>query len=237
MVLASRRPRTVLGCLVARRDPVRLSWSWCQVAAGGLVGWRASLVRAWLPVWSWVAPGLAVPPPPGRAGSLSRVSWPGGRARVARSPALPRGARSPSGSAPAAGRASARPPTGRCKPGRRRSRAAPRWRPSGSAGRGTSRSGCRRPAAGTPRPRRPREGRFPCALASLGPGLGEVQVLDHDRPRAVLFRGGDQAADRGPQPPVPGRRRAARPGPAGPWPGCRGRSRPPRPRRRRGARR
>ncbi len=42
------------------------------------------------------------------------------------------------------------------------------------------------------------------ALAALGAGLGEVEVLDHDRPRAVLPGGGDQAADRGPQPPVPG---------------------------------
>ena len=162
MVLRCRRPRTVLGCLVACRGPVRLP----------------GLGAGWLPGASWggrfpgcgpgrrcgpgSAPGLAVPPPPGRAGSLSRVSWPGGRARVARSPALPRGARSPSGDAPAAGRASAAPPTGRCKRGRRRSLPGPRshviW---------VSRSrnfpvGIPETARRNARPRRPREGRFPC---------------------------------------------------------------------------
>ena len=89
--------------------------SWCRVAAGGLVGWRVSWVRAWLPGWSWVAPGLAVPRPLGRDGSRSRGARPGGRARVARAPALPRGARSPSGGARAKGRASAAPPTASCK--------------------------------------------------------------------------------------------------------------------------
>ena len=107
----ARRSRTVLvelaGASPAAPDgpglPGCLPWSgeacrsWCRVAAGGLVGWRVSWVRAWPPGFSGVAPGLAVPRPPGRCGSLSRVSWPGGRARVARSPALPRGARSPSG--------------------------------------------------------------------------------------------------------------------------------------------
>src|SRR5271165_3801825 len=90
-------------------------WSWCRVAAGGLVGWRVSWVRPGPPGVSGVAPGLAVPPPLGRCGSLSRGAWPGGPDRVARSPALPRGGRSPWGGAPAAGRASARPPTGRCR--------------------------------------------------------------------------------------------------------------------------
>jgi hypothetical protein len=41
-------------------------------------------------------------------------------------------------------------------------------------------------------------------LAALGAGLGEVEVLDHDRPRPVLAGGGDEGADRGPQPPVAG---------------------------------
>jgi hypothetical protein len=41
-------------------------------------------------------------------------------------------------------------------------------------------------------------------LAALGAGLGEVEVLDHDRPRAVLAGGGDQAADGGAEPPVAG---------------------------------
>ncbi len=40
---------------------------------------------------SGAAPGLTVPPPRGRLGSLSRGAWPGVRARVARSPALPHG--------------------------------------------------------------------------------------------------------------------------------------------------
>jgi hypothetical protein len=50
--------------------------SWCRVAAGGLVGRRASLVRPGPPVGSWSAPGLAVPRPLGRRGSLSRGTWP-----------------------------------------------------------------------------------------------------------------------------------------------------------------
>src|SRR5580693_3989254 len=41
------------------------AWSWCRVAAGGLVGWRVSWVRVLPPGFSWSAPGLAVPPPPG----------------------------------------------------------------------------------------------------------------------------------------------------------------------------
>ena len=47
-------------------------------------------------------------------------------------------------------------------------------------------------------------------FAALVPGLGEVEVLDHDGPRPVLAGGGDQGADRGPQPPVP--RRGGPPG-------------------------
>jgi hypothetical protein len=42
------------------------------------------------------------------------------------------------------------------------------------------------------------------SLPALGTGLGEVEVLDHDRLRAVRPGGGDEAADRGPQPPVAG---------------------------------
>ena len=105
------------GCLPWSGEAGR---SWCRVAAGGLVGWRVSWVRSWPPGWSGVAPGLTVPPPPGRSGSLSRGAWPGAPDRVARSPALPRGDRSPSGGAPARAAASARPPSGRCKRGRRR---------------------------------------------------------------------------------------------------------------------
>ena len=52
-------------------------------------------------------------------------------------------------------------------------------------------------------------------FAALVPGLGEVEVLDHDGPRPVLAGGGDQAADGGAEPPS---RVAAgvRPGPAAP---------------------
>ena len=46
----------------------------------------------------------------------------------------------------------------------------------------------------------------PGVLAALGALGGEVQVLDHDRLRAVLLRRCGQYRDRGPQPPVPGRR-------------------------------
>jgi hypothetical protein len=42
-----------------------------------------------------------------------------------------------------------------------------------------------------------------CLLASFRAGLGEVEVLDHDRSRPVVFRGGDKAADGCPQPPIP----------------------------------
>ena len=66
-------------------------------------------------------------------------------------------------------------------------------------GGGDARDGAAEPAS-PPAARGP----VPVPLASLGPGRGEVQVLDHDRLGAVLSRGGDEAADRGPQPPVTG---------------------------------
>jgi hypothetical protein len=133
MVLAGRRPRTVVGCLVACQGPVRLpglgagwlppptvtswalwppsAWTWpplgaglgevqvldhdgpraagpgggddagdrgpqppvasryATAAEGGLVGWQASFVRSGSAGVSGAAPGLAVPPPPGRTGS------------------------------------------------------------------------------------------------------------------------------------------------------------------------
>jgi hypothetical protein len=50
----------------------------------------------------------------------------------------------------------------------------------------------------------PAGGPAPAVFAALVPGLGEVEVLDHDGPRPVLAGGGDQAADRGPQPAVAG---------------------------------
>jgi hypothetical protein len=39
-------------------------------------------------------------------------------------------------------------------------------------------------------------------LAALGPGLGEVKILDRDRPTAVDVGKGDELADRGSQPPI-----------------------------------
>jgi hypothetical protein len=111
--LSGRRPRTVLGCLVACRVPVRPAGLGAGRRPGVSWGGGFPWVRSRRPGWSWSAPGLAGPRPPGRPGSLSRGAWPGGRARVARSPALPRGARSSSGDAPAGAVASARLPTGR----------------------------------------------------------------------------------------------------------------------------
>jgi hypothetical protein len=43
-------------------------------------------------------------------------------------------------------------------------------------------------------------------LATLGSSLGKVKVLDRDRSAAVRLGKRDQLADRGPQPPIPGRR-------------------------------
>lgn len=73
------------------------------------------------------------------------------------------------------------------------------------------------PAA--PAARGPAVGPFP----SFGAGLSEVQVLDHDRAGSVSPGGGDEAADRRPQPTVAGG--GAQPGQVkgGRWPGCRGR--------------
>jgi hypothetical protein len=53
-------------------------------------------------------------------------------------------------------------------------------------------------------------GPFAGAFAALAAGVGEVQVLDHDGAGPVLAGGGEDAGDRGPQPPVPGARRQAR---------------------------
>src|SRR5260370_36695342 len=59
MVLAGRRPRTVVGCLVARQDPVR----------------RPGLIAGWLPGASW---GGRLPLcGPGRRGCPGpRLGWP-----------------------------------------------------------------------------------------------------------------------------------------------------------------
>jgi len=41
-------------------------------------------------------------------------------------------------------------------------------------------------------------------FAALGAGFGEVKVLNHDRSRTILPRGGDEASNCGAQPTVPG---------------------------------
>ena len=166
------------------------------------MGWRGSWGRV-LPLGiSWSAPGLAAPRPPGRCGSLPRGAWPGGRARVARAPALPRGARSSRGGARGAGRASAARPIARYRQDQRRSRARPAL-----ALICTSRSrnlavGMPETARRNPRPRRPRTG-WPGSLAAFGACPGKVEVLDHNCPRALFPRGGDDGADRVAEPPVP----------------------------------
>jgi hypothetical protein len=48
----------------------------------------------------------------------------------------------------------------------------------------------------------PPGGAVPGPLAAFGAGVGEVEVLDHDRPRAVVPGGGDEAADGVPESPV-----------------------------------
>ena len=177
------------------------SRSWCRVAAGGLVGWRVSWVRDWLPVVAGAAPGLAVPRPLGRDGSRSRGARPGGRARVARAPALPRGARSPWVVLAQRGEPVLRSP--------------PRAVSGINDHDGKSRvvSHLHQPLAQLPggdagdraaeRPAPPPAGRpAPVPFAALVPGLGEVDVLDHDRAGAVLAGGSDEAADGGAEPPV-----------------------------------
>ena len=174
MVLGIRRPRTVLGCLVARRGPVRLP----GLGAGWLPGasWGGGFpgCGSWLPgcflVRAWAGRAASS----GAARFPSRFSWPGGRARVARAPALPRGARSSRGDAPAAGRASARLPTARYRRGRRRSRDRPALavictsRPRNLA------VGMPETVRRNPRPRFPREGRLPVRSRPSARAVGEV---------------------------------------------------------------
>ena len=162
----------------------------------------------------------------GRAASAGAVRIPVARrlarwtrARVARRhQRCPRGARSPSGGAPAAGRASAQPPpggVGRINDDHVQARVGGHLdQPVTEPGGGDARDGAAEPAS-PPAARGP----VPVPLASLGPGPGEVQVLDHERPGAVLFRGGDEGADRGQQPPVTGGG-GQRPGRAGCRPGA-----------------
>ena len=160
MVLASRRPRTVLGCLVACRDPVR----------------PAGLGAGWLPGASWGGgfPGCG---PGCRGGPGSRLGWPcrllwGGGVPCRAAPGPVAEPASPDHQRcrvvtgrlrvvlPQRGEPVLGPPAGGvggvddddCRPA---------LAPSGPAGRGTWRWGCRRPRAGSPRPRLPREGRLP----------------------------------------------------------------------------
>ena len=236
MVLASRRPRTVLGRLVARRYPVG--------PAGLGAGWLPG--ASWGGGFPWCGAGC-------RGGPGSRLGWPR---------RLLRGGAVPCRASPGPVAESASPGHQRCRvvPGRFRVVLPQRAEPVlGPPPGGVSRINddhvqprggghLHQPAAELPgrdAGHQPPEGpappaaggAVPVALASLGPGLGEVQVLDHDRAGAVLFRGGDEGADGGPQPPVPGGG-----GPPGQvqrrwWPGCPGRYRRPRQPRQPGARR
>ena len=240
MGLSHRRPRTVVGCLVACRGPVRPAGLGAGWLPGAWWGRRVSWVRSGaLKGGSWSAPGLAVPPPPGRRGSLSRGAWPGARARVARSPALPRGGRSPWGGAPAAGRASASAPTGRCRRGRPRS-------PPDPALAAISVSRSRNWPAGMPETSRRKARPAPAARGAATRG---VRVLRRGRRRSrgprsrsparrALFAVAIRVVIGGPQPPVAGGGVAGRPGQvqAGWWPGRRGCCRRARRRPRRGGR-
>ena len=183
--------------------PVVVEWGLPVFAPGGCRGSRAvavSWVRAEPSGWSGVAPGLAASSPPGRCGSLSRVSWPGSRARVSRSPARLRGDRSCRGDAVSVGAASAPRPSGWCRRDRSPPRTGQRSPSSGSAGHGISSRDASdhppEPAAELPARRPP-----PDPLPSLRPSRVEVEVLDYDRPRPVYPRGGDQATDGGPERP------------------------------------
>ena len=197
MVLASRWPRTVVGRLVACHDPVR----------------PAGLSAGWLPEASWGG-GLPWCGPRHRGDPESRLGWP---CRLRRGGAGP--CRAASGSVPEP----ASPGHQRCRvvPGRLRVML-PQWAepvqgppPGGIRGiyhdhlqprlgghlhepvpELSSRDARDRPPEGlTPSAAR---GSAAVSLAALGASLGEVQVLDHNGPRAVLRGGGDEGADGGP---------------------------------------
>ena len=203
MVLASRRPRTVLGRLVARRYPVG----------------PAGLGAGWLPGASWGG-GFPWCGSCRRGGPGSRLGWP---CRLLRGGAVP--CRASPG--PVAEPAS--PEHQRCRvvPGRLRVVLPQRGEPVlGSPPRGVRGIGddhvqarvgghLHQPAAELPgrdpgdraaEPAAPLPaGRpAPVPLAALGPRVGEVQVFDRDGPRPVLPRGGDEGADGAAEPPVPG---------------------------------
>ena len=201
MVLASWRPRTVLGCLGRAGMS---GWPWRSYATVVAAAGPGGACRPWWCGWPRVLGGqLSGGWSAGRRRSRRPVAAPGSRAHACRSPPRPHDGRwrGPVIPGAGAGRASAQPPTGRCTPGRPRSRPDPCWLPSGPAGPGTGRRASRRPAPGSGGPaRRARAGTVP--LASLLPGLSEVQVLDHDRPAAALAGQPDQRGDGRAQPPV-----------------------------------
>ena len=205
MGLASRRPRTVLGCLVACHGPVRpsgLGAGWLPGAwwGGGLPGCGPGVPRRGCPGsrlgwpcrlrWGGVVPCRAAP------GPVTEPASPGHqRCRVV---AGRLGVVLPQRAEPVLGP----PPGGVGRVGDDHVQAGVGGhldQPVTEPGGGDARDGAAEPASpGAAR------GPVPVPLASLGPGPGEVQVLDHDRPGAMLFRGGDEGADRGPQPPVTG---------------------------------
>src|ERR1700730_14810714 len=202
MVLRCRRSRTVLGRLVARRGPVG----------------PAGLGAGWLPGASWGGgfPGCGagcrwLPGP--------RRGWP---CRVLRGGTVPVRA------APGPVAEPASPEYPRCRVGPRRLRVVPPRRgepvlrpppravsrindhdgkprvgghlhqpPAQLPGRDARYQAAERPAplpAGRP---------APVPFAALVPGVGEVEVLDHDRPRPVPPGGGDEGADGAAGPPAP----------------------------------
>ena len=196
MVLAIRRPRTVLGRLVARRGPVRrpglgAGWlpgaSWgdgfpgcgagCRWFPGSRPGWPCRVLRGGA-VPCRASPGpVAEPAPPGH--QRRRVVT--GRLRVVRAkrgePVLRAPPRGVSGigddHVQARVRGHLHQPAAEL-PGRDAGDSAPEVSSA--------------PAAGGP---------APASFPALGPRLGEVEVLDHQRPRLVRPGGGDQAADGG----------------------------------------
>ena len=203
MVLGIRRPRTVLGCLVARHGPVRLP----------------GLGAGWLPGASW---GGGFP----GCGSCRRV-FPG--PRLGWPCRLLRGGAVPCRASPGPVAEPAPPEHHSCRvvPGRLGVMLPQRGEPVlGSPPRGVSRIGddhvqarvgghLHQPAA-EPRGRDagdraaeppaplPARGPAPGPLAAFGAGVGEVQVFDRDGPRPVFPRGGDEGADGAAEPPVPG---------------------------------
>ena len=202
MVLGIRRPRTVLGCLVACRNPVR----------------SAGLGAGWLPGASW---GGGFP-----GGGSCRWVFPGPRLgwprRVLRGGAVP--CRAAPG--PVAEPASPEHQRSRMVPGRLGVVPAERGEPVLRApSRGIGRISDDHVQAGVgahlhqpvPEPRGrdagdcPAEpasapsagGPAPGPLAAFGACPGKVEVLDHNCPRALFPRGGDDGADRVAEPPVP----------------------------------